>query len=171
MRTLLWLLPLGFGLMGCQANTDSVEQFIAKTHTNAKANVKPLADPYIFVAESFVMTSKRVPFLRPKPELQLAKQADISCWQPTSDHQPTALEAFPLEQLTMKGAIGHQRQLWGLVYTPKGELVRIKPGQFVGLNRGKVIKVSDKLIEIEETLPDGKGCWLTRPAKLALVQH
>ncbi len=171
MRTLLWLLPLGLGLMGCQANTDSVEQFIAKTHTNAKAKVKPLAAPYIFVAESFVMTSKRVPFLRPKPELLLSKQADVSCWQPENNPQQTKLEMFPLEQLAMKGAIGHQRQLWGLVYTPKGELVRIKPGQFVGLNRGKVIKVSDKLIEIEETLPDGKGCWLTRPAKLALVQH
>ena len=171
MRTLLWLLPLGLGLMGCQANTDSIEQFIAKTHTNAKAKVKPLATPYIFVAESFVMTSKRVPFLRPRPELLLAKQANSSCWQPLNDHQPTQLETFPLEQLSMKGAIGHQRQLWGLIYTPKGELVKIKPGQFVGLNRGKVIKVSDKLIEIEETLPDGKGCWLTRPAKLALVQH
>ncbi|KJG14083.1 pilus assembly protein PilQ [Photobacterium iliopiscarium] len=171
MRTLLWLLPLGLGLMGCQANTDSIEQFIAKTHTNAKAKVKPLAAPYIFVAESFVMTSKRVPFLRPRPELLLAKQANSSCWQPLNDHQPTQLETFPLEQLSMKGAIGHQRQLWGLIYTPKGELVKIKPGQFVGLNRGKVIKVSDKLIEIEETLPDGKGCWLTRPAKLALVQH
>ena len=171
MRTLLWLLPLGLGLMGCQANTDSIEQFIAKTHTNAKAKIKPLAAPYIFVAESFVMTSKRVPFLRPRPELLLAKQANSSCWQPLNDHQPTQLETFPLEQLSMKGAIGHQRQLWGLIYTPKGELVKIKPGQFVGLNRGKVIKVSDKLIEIEETLPDGKGCWLTRPAKLALVQH
>ena len=171
MRTLVWLLPLGLGLMGCQANTDSIEQFIAKTHTNAKAKVKPLAAPYIFVAESFVMTSKRVPFLRPRPELLLAKQANSSCWQPLNDHQPTQLETFPLEQLSMKGAIGHQRQLWGLIYTPKGELVKIKPGQFVGLNRGKVIKVSDKLIEIEETLPDGKGCWLTRPAKLALVQH
>ena len=171
MRTLLWLLPLGLGLMGCQANTDSIEQFIAKTHTNAKAKVKPLAAPYIFVAESFVMTSKRVPFLRPRPELLLAKQANSSCWQPLNDHQPTQLETFPLEQLSMKGAIGHQRQLWGLIYTPKGELVKIKPGQFVGLNRGKVIKVSDKLIEIEETLPDGKGCWLTRSAKLALVQH
>ena len=159
MRTLLWLLPLGLGLMGCQANTDSIEQFIAKTHTNAKAKVKPLAAPYIFVAESFVMTSKRVPFLRPRPELLLAKQANSSCWQPLNDHQPTQLETFPLEQLSMKGAIGHQRQLWGLIYTPKGELVKIKPGQFVGLNRGKVIKVSDKLIEIEETLPDGKGCF------------
>ncbi|PSU94979.1 pilus assembly protein PilQ [Photobacterium kishitanii] len=171
MRTLLWLLPLGFVLMGCQANTDSVEQFIAKTHTNAKAKVKPLAAPYIFVAESFVMTSKRVPFLRPKPELLLAKQADSSCWQPPINPQLTALETFPLEQLAMKGVIGHQRQLWGLIYTPEGELVRIKPGQFVGLNRGKVIKVSNDVIEIEETLPDGKGCWLIRPAKLALVQH
>lgn len=171
MRILLWLLPLGLGLVGCQANDDSIEQFISQTHSQAKAKVKPLSASYVFKAESFVMTSKRVPFLRPQPEVLLTEKTDVSCWQPTLERPQTKLETFALEKLTMKGAIGHQQQLWGLVYTPDGELVKIKPGQFLGLNHGKVIKVSDNLIEIEETLPDGKGCWLTRPAKLALVQH
>ncbi|GAA05225.1 pilus assembly protein PilP [Photobacterium leiognathi] len=171
MKKVLWLLPIVIGLVGCKANDDSVEQFIATTHSEAKARVKPLPESFVFTAETFVMTSKRVPFVKPIPEQLLAKEDTGTCWQPQLDRPLSKLEEFALEKLAMKGAIGNNKQLWGLVFTPEGDLMKIKPGQYIGLNRGKVLTVSDKEIEIEETLPDGKGCWLKRPTKLALVQQ
>lgn len=139
--------------------------------TKQKARVKPLPEPFVFEAEKFVMTSKRVPFVKPIPEQLLVKKETGECWQPQLDRQLSKLENFALEKLSMKGAIGNKKQLWGGVFTPEGDLMKIKPGQYIGLNRGKVLTVSDKIIEIEETLPDGKGCWLKRPTKLALVQQ
>ncbi|PSV56279.1 pilus assembly protein PilP [Photobacterium sp. GB-3] len=171
MKKVVWLLPIVIGLVGCQANDDSVAEFIATTHNEAKARVKPLPEPFVFEAEKFVMTSKRVPFVKPIPEQLLAKKETGECWQPQLYRQLSKLENFALEKLSMKGAIGNKKQLWGLVFTPEGDLMKIKPGQYIGLNRGKVLTVSDKVIEIEETLPDGKGCWLKRPTKLALVQQ
>ncbi|PSW73048.1 pilus assembly protein PilQ [Photobacterium sp. GB-50] len=171
MKKVVWLLPIVIGLVGCQANDDSVAEFIATTHNEAKARVKPLPEPFVFEAEKFVMTSKRVPFVKPIPEQLLAKKETGECWQPQLDRQLSKLENFALAKLSMKGAIGNKKQLWGLVFTPEGDLMKIKPGQYIGLNRGKVLTVSDKVIEIEETLPDGKGCWLKRPTKLALVQQ
>ncbi|EAS63121.1 pilus assembly protein PilQ [Photobacterium angustum] len=171
MKKVVWLLPIVIGLVGCQANDDSVAEFIATTHNEAKARVKPLPEPFVFEAEKFVMTSKRVPFVKPIPEQLLAKKEKGECWQPQLDRQLSKLENFALEKLSMKGVIGNKKQLWGLVFTPEGDLMKIKPGQYIGLNRGKVLTVSDKIIEIEETLPDGKGCWLKRPTKLALVQQ
>ncbi|KJF95719.1 pilus assembly protein PilQ [Photobacterium angustum] len=171
MKKVVWLLPIVIGLVGCQANDDSVAEFIAMTHNEAKARVKPLPEPFVFEAEKFVMTSKRVPFVKPIPEQLLTKKEKGECWQPQLDRQLSKLENFALEKLSMKGAIGNKKQLWGLVFTPEGDLMKIKPGQYIGLNRGKVLTVSDKIIEIEETLPDGKGCWLKRPTKLALVQQ
>ena len=171
MKKVVWLLPIVIGLVGCQANDDSVAEFIATTHNEAKARVKPLPEPFVFEVEKFVMTSKRVPFVKPIPEQLLVKKDTGECWQPQLDRQLSKLENFALEKLSMKGAIGNKKQLWGLVFTPEGDLMKIKPGQYIGLNRGKVLTVSDKIIEIEETLPDGKGCWLKRPTKLALVQQ
>ncbi|EAR54595.1 hypothetical fimbrial assembly protein PilP [Photobacterium sp. SKA34] len=171
MKKVVWLLPIVIGLVGCQANDDSVAEFIATTHNEAKARVKPLPEPFVFEAEKFVMTSTRVPFVKPIPEQLLAKKETGKCWQPQLDRQLSKLEKFALEKLSMKGAIGNKKQLWGLVFTPEGDLMKIKQGQYIGLNHGKVLTVSDKIIEIEEALPDGKGCWLKRPTKLALVQQ
>ncbi|GAL05854.1 hypothetical protein JCM19237_4927 [Photobacterium aphoticum] len=38
--------------MGCQANDDSISQFIAQAHEKAQADVEPLAEQSAFVAEA-----------------------------------------------------------------------------------------------------------------------
>ncbi len=45
---------------GCQANEDSIQQFIELAHNQALAEVEPLQQQYVFVADEFAMTSARV---------------------------------------------------------------------------------------------------------------
>ncbi|KLU99620.1 pilus assembly protein PilP [Photobacterium aphoticum] len=159
-------------LMGCQANDDSISQFIAQAHEKAQADVEPLAEQSAFVAEAFVMTSSRVPFLKPRPERGEPVDGETTaCWQPAPRKQQSPLESFPLGQLSMRGVMGDNNQLWGLVYTPEGKLIKVREGYYLGLNHGKILKVSPKSIDIEEILPDGEGCWLKRPMKLTLVKQ
>lgn len=164
------LILAGALLLGCRANDEPIQGFIAQAHAEAKARVEPLQEQYEFVADEFVMTSDRVPFLRPRPE-----QADKStgesknCWQPTHNRKQMPLERYPLEQLSMKGILGGGKQLWALIYTPEGQLFKIREGHYIGLNSGKVLRVSQKSIEIEEVLPDGVGCWLKRSVTLPLL--
>ncbi|KLV07496.1 pilus assembly protein PilQ [Photobacterium aquae] len=157
-------------LMGCRANEDSIEQFINTAHLEAKANVEPLDAQPVFVAEEFVMTSPRVPFLQPRPEL--AQQArNAACWQPELRSKRTPLEAYPLEQLSMRGVMGQGSSLWALIYTPAGKLVKVREGHYLGVNQGRILKVLPKSVEVEEVLPDGEGCWLKRPIKLTLAKQ
>lgn len=67
-QSIVWVLMLG--LMGCRANDDSLTQFIQDVHKTARAKVEPLPQVDDFVADDFVMTRDRVPFLRPLPEHQ-----------------------------------------------------------------------------------------------------
>lgn len=168
----LWLtVPLTLLLLGCQANDEPIQAFISQAYTEAKANVEPLPEPFVFVADEFVMTSHRIPFVRPRPEQQDREEgSNKDCWQPDLQRTRTSLENYPLGQLTMKGVLGDDSLLWALIYTPEGKLVKIREGHYLGLNHGKVQRVSSRSIEIEETLPDGVGCWLTRPMKLTLTQ-
>ncbi|QSA19722.1 pilus assembly protein PilP, partial [Vibrio furnissii] len=55
-----------------------------------------------------------------------------------------------------------------LVQTPQGSVMKIKAGQYLGLNNGRVTRVADDYLLIKETLPDGLGCWNQRNVKLAL---
>ena len=169
----LWLIvSLTLLLLGCQANEDPIQAFISQAHIKVKSNVEPLPDPFEFVADEFVMTSHRIPFVRPRPERQGREEgSNKGCWQPDLERPRTSLENYPLGKLTMKGVLGDDSLLWALIYTPEGLLVKIREGHYLGLNHGKVQRVNASSIEIEETLSDGAGCWLKRPMKLTLTQQ
>ncbi|KMV30566.1 pilus assembly protein PilQ [Photobacterium swingsii] len=156
-------------LIGCRANTDSIDQFITDAHIHAKIQVEPLPEPYHFVADDFVMTSERIPFVQPQPEQIDSEEAHgKDCWQPDDTRRPQSLERFPLDQLAIKGVMDGGKHRWALIYTPESKLVKIKEGQYIGLNHGRVLKVTPRFIDIEEILSDGKGCWLKRETQLAL---
>lgn len=156
-------------LVGCRANTDSIDQFVSDAHTHAKIHVDPLPEPYYFVADDFVMTSDRLPFVQPQPEKIDGQEAQgKDCWQPDNTRHPQSLERFPLDQLAIKGVMDGGKQRWALIYTPESKLVKIREGQYLGLNHGRVLKVTPQFIDIEEILSDGKGCWLKRETQLAL---
>lgn len=164
------IVPLTLSFLGCRANEDPVQAFISQTHHKAKASVEPLPEPFEFVADEFVMTERRIPFTRPRPEQSDSEEGrNKDCWQPDLQRTRTSLENYPLDQLTMKGVLGDDRQLWAIIYTPEGKLVKVREGHYLGFNHGKVQRVGSRSIEIEEILPDGVGCWLKRPIKLALT--
>ncbi len=155
-----------FLLVGCKANSDSIPNFIGKAHENATMTVAPLPDMPIFIADDFLMSTTRVPFLRPIPE----KIADVSrnCWQPNFDREKGDLEIFPINQLVMRGVMGDSDALWALIRTPEGQLSKVRKGHYLGLNHGRVLNINPKSVVIEEILSDGMGCWLKRAKVLEL---
>ncbi|MGF1737926.1 pilus assembly protein PilP [Photobacterium satsumensis] len=167
----VWL-GLWLGLMGCQANDDSVEQFINQAHRHAVAQVEPLDELEVFRAEAFAMSRDRVPFQLPKPEpdVKLRKEEKV-CWQPAARKRSSPLESYSLEQLSMRGAIGGANQEWALIYTPQGSLVRVREGSYIGRNHGRVLEVTANKVAIEQIMPDGDGCWLKIPATLTLASQ
>ncbi|MEF1339522.1 pilus assembly protein PilP, partial [Vibrio rotiferianus] len=51
---------------------------------------------------------------------------------------------------------------------PNGTVYKVHAGQYIGKNNGKVTHVTHSYLLINETLPDGLGCWQKRKVKLAL---
>ncbi|EAS41858.1 pilus assembly protein PilQ [Photobacterium profundum] len=159
-------------LVGCRANNDSISMFISNTHLAAEVRIDPLPAQFEFIADEFVMTDSRGPFVRPYPkQMDTAETSNKSCWQPNLQRELAALESYPLDTLTMKGVLGDRKQLWALIYTPEGQLMKVREGHYLGLNHGKVQRVGSRSIDVDEILPDGAGCWLKRTTHLALSQQ
>jgi len=156
-------------LMGCQANDESLTDFIREVETQARRDVEKLkpAEPYVAIA--YEPKVQRSPFELPR-EATIATQpvARKDCWQPPSRSRTGKLEKFPLSQLRLKGVIGMGNTVSGLVQAPNGTVYKVKPGEYIGRNNGKVTHVSHTYLLINETLPDGLGCWQKRKVKLAL---
>ncbi|MFA0676528.1 pilus assembly protein PilP, partial [Vibrio sp. 10N.222.51.A6] len=111
-----------------------------------------------------------------RPPFELPKEAMVQnqplvkkdCWQPNARSRIGKLEKYPLSKLRLRGVMGSGTSVSGLVQTPKGNVVNVKKGQFIGLNNGRVTKVTSQYVQINETLPDGLGCWHKRNVRLAL---
>jgi type IV pilus assembly protein PilP len=169
-KTLLMIgIAIASVLVGCQANDESLSDFIRGVEEKARRDAEKLrpAEKYRVVAyDPMVM---RAPFELPK-EAIIATQPEVrkDCWQPPARKRTGKLERFPLSQLRLKGVMGVDNNVSGLVQAPNGTVYPIKPGQYLGRNNGKVTHVSQRYLTINETLPDGLGCWQKRKVKLAL---
>lgn len=80
------------------------------------------------------------------------------------------LEQFPLDSLRMVGTMGKGGQMYALVKTAQNTLFRVKKGDYLGLNFGLVIGITDSSIELRETVQDGVGDWTETKAVLALQE-
>ncbi|WP_041472933.1 pilus assembly protein PilP [Vibrio atlanticus] len=156
-------------LSGCKANQDSLEGFVRKVEAKARKEVEKLVPETEFLAATYQRHAFRPPFELPK-EAMVQNQPLVKkdCWQPNARSRIGKLEKYPLSKLRLRGVMGSGTSVSGLVQTPKGNVVNVKKGQFIGLNNGRVTKVTSQYVQINETLPDGLGCWHKRNVRLAL---
>jgi type IV pilus assembly protein PilP len=160
---------LTVGLLGCQANDDDLEQFFAQTDGELHRAVETLEPVKAFVPLMYTSSHERDPFQLPRVATTAA-QSDVnkSCWQPPSRKGRGKLERYPLDQLKLKGVMGSAGEFSALVQTSDNVVLSVSRGQYIGLNNGRILNVTPRYLLIDETLPDGLGCWLRRSVKLVL---
>ncbi len=156
-------------MFGCRANQESLSDFVKSAEQRARREVADLQPVSKFEPITYAMHDARGPFSLPQAAVEQVKPvAKKDCWQPAPRRKSGKLERFSLSQLRLKGVMGSGGSVSALVQTPKGTVVNVKPGQYMGVNNGRVVKVTNKYLLINETLPDGLGCWNKRNVKLAL---
>ena len=70
----------------------------------------------------------------------------------------------------MVGTINQEGQLWGLVRASDGTIHRVRVGNHMGRNYGKIIRIKESQIELLEIIPESTGGWRERKAALELTE-
>ena len=81
---------------------------------------------------------------------------------------PEYLESFPLDSLRMVGTVYKGEQLWALVRVPNGSVHRVKEGNHMGKNHGKILKVEEVSIKLTEIVKNGFGGHKERNNEIAI---
>ncbi|HEY7864716.1 MAG TPA: pilus assembly protein PilP [Psychromonas sp.] len=164
------ILFMTFPLFSCMdADIDDLTRFVVET----KAKIYPLNDKVPTFKQidplTFTQQGSRNPFSEPKAEVAApVVNAPKSCPQPNFNRKKQALEMVSLDNLTMRGTVSVDQTLWALVQVAGGELYKVKPGYYLGLNHGKVVKISDDEIDLLELALDRDGCWQERITQITL---
>jgi len=90
---------------------------------------------------------------------------------PDMTRRREALEAFPLETLTMVGTLQQGRSMVGLVRTKENRVFQVRPGNYMGQNFGVITSISDAEITLKELFQDGAGDWVEKQTKVLLQQQ
>ena len=80
------------------------------------------------------------------------------------------LESFELDSLKMVGIMKNEKNTWGIIRDPEGTVHRVKVGNYMGRNIGKITNIFEDHIDLREIVQNTQGRWEERPASIALVE-
>jgi type IV pilus assembly protein PilP len=159
------------GLAGCGSNDLSdLRNYVADVKNRTKTEVDPL--PEIKTVEPFVFNAEEIrdPFV-PDEKMQEPEEERIETGiRPDTARPKEELESYELDSLHMVGTVVQQGLLWGLIKASDGTIHRVRVGNYIGKNYGKIVNIKENMIELVEIVADSPGIWHERKGGLNLSE-
>lgn len=157
-------------LMACGSEEfQDLKDFVRDSGADMRGQVDPA--PEIKPYEPFAYDNSASlpdPFKARKQETKNLAGSGLN--QPDLARPKQELEEFPLESMKMVGYLRKGNVGNAIIRSSEGKLHRVKVGNYVGLNFGQIISVTDTEVRIKEMVQDGAGDWLERESSLQLVE-
>lgn len=110
--------------------------------------------------------------LRNPFDLPVVDEATVSSAQASArpdPHRPRqVLEQFSLDSLRMVGTMGAGSAMTALIRAPDRTTYRVRVGQYIGQNEGRVVNVDASGLDLIELVRDGGNGWAEQPASILL---
>lgn len=170
------LLVVLSAVAGCSgSDQEELGAWMQQERNSIKPDVKPIPEPkkfepYSYGGERFVepfSSEKLASILKSGQSLTAEKSALI---EPELNRRKQPLEAFPLDTMSMVGSLNRGGKLVGLVKVDS-LLYQVAPGNYLGQNFGRILKVEENQIVLREIVQDAAGEWIERPAALQLQEE
>jgi len=159
-------------LVGCNGSHEELEGYLMNVQNRAAKPIEPIPaiKPYLrFVYPEHEIDPFDVSILAPVVSaISEVRRVDNGVAIDTT-RIPEFLEAFPLDSLRMVGTVHRKGELWGLIKIPDGGIQRIKKGNYLGKNFGKISAVTETRIKVNEIVPNGFGGYKPRENAIALI--
>jgi type IV pilus assembly protein PilP len=149
-------------LAGCSSKDSELNAFIEQTKQEQPGGVEPLPEVKPYETYAYDVETMRSPFM---PGGSGESSPTV---RPDSKRNKEFLEAFTLDSMKMVGTMRIKGQYYGLVRASDGLVHRVLPGNYLGQNEGRIIRIEPSKISITEIVADGLGGFIERPAGLAL---
>ncbi len=167
-----WLAVLAALLLaGCGGGQDYPDQqaWMAGVRAKPKGRIEPL--PVFPPYEPFTYTASglRSPFTPPERAELARKQQGTKRVHPDESRVKQFLEGFNIEDFIMVGTLADQRGICALI-RGAGGIHRVRTGDYLGRNDGRIVDIDESRIGVVEIIPDGEGGWLERPRELPLKE-
>jgi type IV pilus assembly protein PilP len=161
-------------LVACTNNdVGDLEAYVKSVKSKTKGHIEPLPEFKPFESADYTTQTGTDPFtpwkLQETASAVVAGSGSAGI-RPDPNRRREPLERYPLDTLKMVGTLDVKGKTWALIMAPDGIVHRVRVGNYMGKNFGKIIKVNDDRVALREIVPDGLGNWRVREAAVALSE-
>ncbi|MEO6623670.1 MAG: pilus assembly protein PilP [Burkholderiaceae bacterium] len=173
---LLTMVMLVGALSACGgANNDELQKWMAEQRNQTRPRVVPIPEPKVFKPEGYSPVGVVEPFSKEKLTQALKRDSsqvtsNAALVAPEMARRRQALEAFPLDSMALVGSMVRAGQPVALVRV-NNLLYQVRPGDYLGQNFGRVMKINETEVALREIVQDAVGEWIERTASLQLQER
>lgn len=161
------LVLLVLALAACSRSMGDLEQRMAQERQRVSPEIEPLPEMRPYETFEYVAGGRRDPFRLPRVETP--EGAALAGPRPDPDRRREPLESYTLDSLTMVGTFERGSDYFALVMDPEGIVHRVREGNYMGQNDGRVVSISEVEVRLVELIPDVGEGWRERTAAVALT--
>jgi type IV pilus assembly protein PilP len=164
-----WVVVSSTMLVSCSSDefTD-LDQFMAEKRARPGGVIAPIPPFKTYKAFSYSATTLRSPFDRPIEIREITQLQSVTTVEPDDNRPREFLEQFTFDSLAMVGTLSRAGVDWSLIRDPEGGVHRVKVGNYLGRNHGKIVEMTETYVAVIEIVSDGNDGWVERPRTVKL---
>lgn len=167
----LLVVVVAIGLAGCfGGNVEDVRARVEAIKAKPRGRIEPPPEFTPMPIFTYAAHQLRSPFAPP----EAYEQVKVSVGRkvvPDFSRAQEYLERYNIEVLRFTGHI--QRPggpLYALIQDGEGATQRVKVGNYLGKNYGRIVEITPTQVSIIEIVPDGRDGWVERPRSLVAAE-
>ena len=160
------------GLSGCDNGNQfgDLQTYMDEVRARPTGVIEPLPKFRPYEAFTYSAATLRSPFQPPVKIDLVRRQKGSQQVKPDETRVKQFLEGFNIEQFEMVGTMANDSGTFALM-RGGGGVYRMKVGDYLGRNHGRIVSISDSQVDVVEIVPDGEGTWLERPRSISLKER
>ena len=174
-RTTAAAVSVALLLAACgSSGQEELQAWMNEQRAQTRPKVQPLPEPKKFTPQAYTQESATDPFSNQKLTQALKRESaqttsNAGLVAPELARRKEPLESFPLDSMKMVGSMVKAGRPVALVRIDN-LLYQVRPGNYLGQNFGKIVKVGETDVVLREIVQDAAGEWIERTATLQLQE-
>lgn len=158
-------------LAGCDGGNDfsDIDAYLKEVNEKPKGTIEPIPRFQAYQAFTYQASDLRSPFQPPVRVERASREKGRRDIHPDVNRVKQFLEGFNIEEFEMVGTLANASGKFALM-KGGGGVHRVKVGDYIGQNEGRITAISDTEVDVVELVPDGEGGWLERPRAILLKE-
>lgn len=156
-------------LAACERGTGDLRQWVEQERQRPGEPIDPIPPMTAAEVVAYEAFGLRDPFQR-QPARSEADPAAVggNGLRPDPDRRREFLEGFPIDTLRMVGTLRIEEVDYALIRDNENVVHRVREGNYMGRNHGRVERVTSSRVELRELVQDGRGGWSERRVQIAM---